>query len=161
MITELSSAGKTVTISPDGPTVMIGERINPTARKKLGEALLAGDVEMVRKEALAQVEAGAQVLDVNVGFPGVDEPRMVKEAVKAVMETVDVPICLDSANPVVMEAALQVYKGKILLSSVTGEAQKMEQILPLVKRYGTAVVALCMDDAGIPGDPQERFEIAR
>jgi 5-methyltetrahydrofolate--homocysteine methyltransferase len=161
MITEISSAGKTVTISPDGPTIMIGERINPTARKKLGEALLAGDVEMVRREALSQVEAGAQILDVNVGFPGVDEPRMVKEAVKAVMETVNVPICLDSANPEVMEAALQVYKGKILLSSVTGEADRMDQILPLVKRYGTAVVALCMDDTGIPSDPQERFEIAR
>lgn len=161
MITELSSASKVVTISPDGPTIMIGERINPTARKKLGEALLAGDVEMVRREAIAQVEAGAQILDVNVGYHGVDEPKMVKEAVKAVMETVDVPICLDSANPAVMEAALEVYKGKILLSSVTGEAHRMEQILPLVKRYGTAVVALCMDDTGIPSDAQERLAIAR
>ncbi len=161
MITTLSSATKTVTISPDGPTIMIGERINPTARKKLGEALLLGDVEMIRREARSQVEAGAQVLDVNVGFPGVDEPRMIKEAVKAVMETVDVPICLDSANPEVMEAALSVYKGKILLSSVTGEAQKMDEILPLVKRYGTAVVALAMDDTGIPSDPRERLAIVR
>ncbi len=161
MITELSSSSKTVAISPDLRTVIIGERINPTARKKLGEALLAGDMELVRKEALSQVQAGAHVLDVNVGYPGVDEPEMVKEAVKAVMETVDVPICLDSANPDVMEAALSVYKGKILLSSVTGEPEKLDAILPLVKRYGTAVVALCMDESGIPNDPQERLEIAR
>ncbi|MHB1158712.1 MAG: dihydropteroate synthase [Chloroflexota bacterium] len=161
MITEISSSSKSVTISPDGPTIMIGERINPTARKKLGEALLAGDLELVRREALAQVEAGAQVLDVNVGFPGVDEPRMVREAVRTVMEVVDVPICLDSASPEVMEAALTVYKGKILLSSVTGEDQKMEQILPLVKRYGTAVVALTMDDTGIPNEAHGRLEIAR
>ena len=87
MITEISSSSKTVTISPDLPTVIIGERINPTARKKLGEALLAGDVEPIRKEAIAQVEAGAHVLDVNVGYPGVDEPKMIKEAVKAVMES--------------------------------------------------------------------------
>ncbi|MCL4369946.1 MAG: dihydropteroate synthase [Chloroflexi bacterium] len=161
MITTISSASKTVTISPEGPTVMIGERINPTARKKLGEALLTGDVEMVRREALSQVQAGAAILDVNVGYPGVDEPRVVKEAVRAVMETVDVPICLDSANPDVMEAALSVYKGKILLSSVTGETSKMDQILPLVKRYGTAVVALLMDETGIPNDAKARLEIAR
>ncbi len=161
MITTLSSATKTVTISPESPTVIIGERINPTARKKLGEALLVGDVEIVRREALSQVQAGAQILDVNVGYPGVDEPRMVKEAVKAVMETVDVPICLDSASPEVMEAALTVYQGKILLSSVTGEDSKMDQILPLVKRHGTAVVALLMDDTGIPNDARVRFEIAR
>ncbi|MGI5835827.1 MAG: dihydropteroate synthase [Chloroflexota bacterium] len=161
MITEISSSSKTVTISPDLPTVIIGERINPTARKKLGEALLAGDVEPIRKEAIAQVEAGAHVLDVNVGYPGVDEPKMIKEAVKAVMESVDVPICLDSANPAVMEAALSVYKGKILLSSVTGEAEKMDAILPLVKKYGTAVVALCMDESGIPNDPEEKLAIAK
>ncbi len=161
MITEISSSSKTVTISPDLPTVIIGERINPTARKKLGEALVLGDMEIVRREALAQVQAGAHVLDVNVGYPGVDEPRIVKEAIKAVMETVDVPICLDTANPAVMEAALSVYKGKILLSSVTGEAEKMDQILPLAKRYGAAVVALCMDEGGIPGDPEERLAIAK
>lgn len=160
MITEISSSSKTVTISPEGPTVIIGERINPTARKKLGEALLVGDMDIVRREALSQVDAGAQLLDVNVGYPGVDEPRMVKEAVKAVMDTVDVPICLDSANPAVMEAALSVYKGKILLSSVTGEPDKMDQILPLVKQYGTAVVALTMDESGIPSDPYERLAIA-
>lgn len=161
MITEVSSSTKRVTISPEGPTIIIGERINPTARKKLGEALLEGDVEIIRREAISQVQAGAHILDVNVGYPGVDEPKMIKEAVKAVMETVDVPICLDSANPEVMEAALSVYKGKMLLSSVTGEEAKMEAILPLVKRHGAAVVALLMDDTGIPNSAEERLEIAR
>src|SRR5450756_2549443 len=121
MITTVSSATRTVEITPDGPTVIIGERINPTGRKKLGEALAAGNMELVRKEALAQVHAGANILDVNVGYPAVDEPRIIVEAVRAVMETVDAPICLDSANPAVMEAALSVYKGKIILSSVTAE----------------------------------------
>lgn len=161
MITTVSSATKTVTISPEGPTVIIGERINPTARKKLGEALLAGDMEMVRREAVSQVQAGAHILDVNVGYPGLDEPKVAREAVRAVMEVVDVPICLDSANPEVMEAALEVYRGKIILSSVTGEASKMERILPLAKRHGAAVVALTMDDEGIPDDPEARLAIAR
>lgn len=161
MITELFSAGKGVTISPDGPTIIIGERINPTARKRLGEALLAGDMEMVRREAMSQVDAGATVLDINVGYPGVDEPRVVQEAVRAVMETVDVPICLDSANPKVMEAALEVYRGKILLSSVTAESRRMEEILPLARQYGAAVVALTMDETGIPNDAKARLAIAR
>ena len=160
MITTVSSATRTVEISPDGPTVIIGERINPTGRKKLGEALAAGNMEMVRKDALAQVQAGASILDVNVGYPGVDEPRMIVEAVKMVMEAVDAPICLDSANPAVMEAALSVYRGKIILSSVTAEPQKMEEILPMVKRFGTAVVAMCMDESGIPNDAEERLGIA-
>lgn len=160
MITTVSSATRTVEITPDGPTVIIGERINPTGRKKLGEALAAGNMELVRKEALAQVQAGANILDVNVGYPAVDEPRIIVEAVRAVMETVDVPICLDSANPAVMEAALSVYKGKIILSSVTAEPQKMGEILPLVKRFGTAVVAMCMDEDGIPNDSRARLAIA-
>ena len=160
MITTVSSATRTVEITPDGPTVIIGERINPTGRKKLGEALAAGNMDMVRKDALAQVQAGAAILDVNVGYPGVDEPRMIVEAVRAVMETVDAPICLDSANPEVMEAALSVYKGKIILSSVTAEPQKMNEILPMVKRFGTAVVAMCMDEDGIPNDPEARLAIA-
>ncbi len=160
MITELFSAGNRVTISPNGPTIVIGERINPTARKRLGEALLVGDVEMVRREAVSQVDAGAAVLDINVGYPGVDEPRMVQEAVRAVMESVDVPICLDSANPKVMEAALEVYKGKILLSSVTAERCRMEEILPLARQYGAAVVALTMDETGIPDDAKARLAIA-
>ena len=161
MITTVSSAAKTVAISPDGPTIIIGERIYPTGRKKLGEALLAGNMEIVRADALAQVAAGAQILDVNVGYPGVDEPLAIVEAVKAVTEAVDVPICLDSANPEVMEAALGIYTGKIILSSVTAEPPKMEAILPLVKRHGAAVVAMCMDEEGIPNDSDARLAIAR
>jgi len=161
VITEISSATRTVAISPEGPTVVIGERINPTGRKKLGESLLAGDLEIVRRDAASQVRAGAHVLDLNVGYPGVDEPAMIKEVVRAVMEVTDVPICLDSADPAVMEAALQVYKGKILLSSVTGEAERMDQILPLARDHGAAVVAMCMDGNGIPMDPMERLAIAR
>lgn len=161
MITTVSSATKTVEITPDGPTVIIGERINPTGRKKLGEALAAGNMEMVRAEAVSQVAAGAHILDVNVGYPGVDEPAAIMEAIKTVMSVVDVPICLDSANPSVMEAGLSVYKGKILLSSVTAEEQKLAEILPLVKRFGTAVVAMCMDQDGIPGEAEARLDIAR
>jgi len=161
LITEISSRTMTVSVSPELPTVIIGERINPTGRKKLGEALLAGDMEMVRREAVAQVQAGAHILDLNVGYPGVDEPVALVEAVKAVMEVVDVPICLDTANPEAMEAALRVYQGKILLSSVTGEAHRLESILPLVKQHGTAVVAMTMDDDGIPTEPEGRLAIAR
>lgn len=161
MITKVSSATRIVEITPDGPTVIIGERINPTGRKKLGEALAAGNFDIVRADALAQVQAGAHILDVNVGYPGVDEPRAIVQAVRTVMEAVDAPICLDSANPAVMEAALGVYGGKILLSSVTAEQDKLEAILPLVKERGTAVVAMCMDEEGIPSSAEARLEIAR
>lgn len=161
MHTVLSSPGRTVTIGADQPFCIIGERINPTGRKKLGEALAAGNMEMVRAEAVSQVAAGAHILDVNVGYPGVDEPAAIMEAIKTVMSVVDVPICLDSANPSVMEAGLSVYKGKILLSSVTAEEQKLAEILPLVKRFGTAVVAMCMDQDGIPGEAEARLDIAR
>lgn len=161
MITKVSSAKQTVEISPDRPTVIIGERINPTGRKKLGEALLAGDFEMVRRDALAQVEAGAHILDVNVGYPGVDEPAMIKQVVRLVTETVDVPICLDSASPLVMEAALSVYQGKLILSSVTAEEDKLTAILPLAREHGSAVVAMCMNEDGIPGSAEARLEIAK
>lgn len=161
MITKVSSAKQTVEISPDRPTVIIGERINPTGRKKLGEALLAGDFEMVRRDALAQVEAGAHILDVNVGYPGVDEPAMIKQVVRLVTETVDVPICLDSASPLVMEAALSVYQGKLILSSVTAEEDKLTAILPLAREHESAVVAMCMNEDGIPGSAEARLEIAK
>jgi 5-methyltetrahydrofolate--homocysteine methyltransferase len=159
--TSISSSNRTVTISPEGPTVIIGERINPTGRKKLGEALIAGDMEMVRQEAISQVQAGAHILDLNVGYPGVDEARVIVDAIKAVTEVVEVPICLDSASPEVMEAALSAYRGRMLLSSVTGEAEKIDQILPLVRRSGSAVVAMVMDEDGIPSSAQARLEIAR
>jgi 5-methyltetrahydrofolate--homocysteine methyltransferase len=160
MITTVSSSGRRVEIRPDGPTVIIGERINPTGRKKLGEALIAGDLEMVRRDAIAQVRAGAHILDVNVGYPGVDEPRMIVEAIRAVMEVVDVPICLDSANPAVMEAGLSAYAGKMILSSVTAEEEKLSAILPLVREHRTAVVAMCMDEDGIPSSAEGRLAIA-
>jgi 5-methyltetrahydrofolate--homocysteine methyltransferase len=161
MITVVSSASRRVEISPDGPTVVIGERINPTGRKRLGEALIAGDLEMVRREALSQVQAGAHILDVNVGYPGVDEPKMIVEAIRAVTEVVDVPICLDSANPAVMAAGLSAYTGKMILSSVTAEEEKLRAILPLVRESGSAVVAMCMNEDGIPSSAEERLAIAR
>lgn len=121
MITGLPSATRAATTSPEGSTVIIGERINPTGRKKLGEALIADDLEMVRRDAIAQVQAGARILDVSSSYPGIDEPAMIVEAVKAVMRLADVPICLDSANPEVVGAALGAYRGEILLSSLTDE----------------------------------------
>lgn len=106
-------------ITPDGPTIIIGERINPTGRRKLGESLIADDIEAVRRDALSQVQASAQILDVNMGYPGVDGPKMIVESIRVVVVTVDVPFCLDSANPAVMAAGLSAYKGKMILSSVT------------------------------------------
>lgn len=161
METRISSATKEVVISPDRPTVLIGERINPAGKKRLQEALKAGDLDLVRQEAVAQVQAGAEVLDVCVGTFGVDEVRLLPEAVKAVMEVVDVPLCIDSANPEALEAALKVYRGKPLINSVTGEEESLRRILPLVKEYGAAVVGLVQDDEGIPKDADRRVAIAK
>jgi 5-methyltetrahydrofolate--homocysteine methyltransferase len=160
MQTRVSSPKKEVIIGDDRPTVLIGERINPSGKKKLAEALRAGDLEIVRKEALAQVQAGADILDVNVGAFGVDEVAMLPKAVRAVMDTVDVPLCLDSSNPDALEAALKVYKGKPLVNSVTGEEHSLKRILPLVKRYGAAIIGLVQDDEGIPKDAERRVLIA-
>jgi 5-methyltetrahydrofolate--homocysteine methyltransferase len=161
MITRVSSRSKTVEISPEGPTILIGERISPSARKGLGEALLAGDYSMVRREAQSQVAAGAQIIDVVVSYHDLDEVTAMREAVKAVMEVTDAPLCVDSADPAVLEAALGAYEGKMLVSSVTGEDARLSRVLPLVKRYGSAVIALTTDDAGIPGGAQARLDIAR
>ncbi len=162
MKTTVSSATKTVIIGDDQPTVIIGERINPTGKKKLAAALLAGDLEMVRQEAIQQVAAGADILDVNVGVAGVDEAALLPEAVKIVMEAVDVPLCIDSANPEALEAALKVYQGKPIVNSVSGEEASLQRILPLVKKYNTVVIGLCMDDDGIAqNDPEKRVAIAR
>ena len=161
MKTRVSSSKKEVIIGDDQPTVLIGERINPTGKKKLAEALKAGDLEIVRKEALAQVQAGADILDVNVGTFGVDEVAMLPKAVRAVMDTVDVPLCLDSSNPDALEAALKVYKGKPVVNSVTGEAHSLERVLPIIKEYGAAVIGLLQDDEGIPKDAERRVRIAR
>jgi 5-methyltetrahydrofolate--homocysteine methyltransferase len=161
MKTIVSSATKTVVISPENPFVVIGERINPTNRKKLAEELRRFDFTRVKSDALAQVEAGATMLDVNAGIPGADEPGMLKGAVLAMMEVTDVPISIDSSTPEALEAALPAYKGKALVNSVTGEDEVLERLLPLVKKYGAAVIGIANDDTGISNDPEERFKIAR
>jgi 5-methyltetrahydrofolate--homocysteine methyltransferase len=161
MLTKLSSATREVIIGDEGPTVLIGERINPTGKKKMAAALQEGDMEVVRREAIAQVEAGADMLDVNVGVAGLDQAVMMPKAVQTVMEAVEVPLCLDSNNPAALAAGLKVYKGKALINSVTGEERSLGAILPLVKEYGTAVIALTMDDEGIPTDVEKRVAIAR
>ncbi|MDY7078955.1 MAG: dihydropteroate synthase [Chloroflexota bacterium] len=166
METILKGTRKTVTISPEKPTVLIGERINPTGKKRLAAALAEGDLEVVRREAEAQVEAGADVLDVNVGAAGVDEVDLLPKAVRLVMETVNVPICIDSANTEALRAALTVHKelapeGKPLINSVNGEEARLEKVLPLVSEYNTAVIGLAMDDEGIPPTAERRLAVAR
>jgi len=160
METKVSSPSKEVIIGNNRSTVLIGERINPTGKKKLAEALKAGNLEIVRQEALAQVQAGADILDVNVGTFGVDEVALLPKAVQMVMDTVDVPLCLDSSNPDALEAALKVYKGKPLVNSVTGEDHSLKRVLPLIKKYGAAVIGLVQDDEGIPKDTERRIRIA-
>lgn len=165
MDTILVGTGKKVVIGDDRPTVLIGERINPTGKKKLSAALGEGDLSVVHKEALAQVEAGADVLDVNVGAAGVDEVDLLPKAVKLVMETVNVPLCIDTANIEAMAAALAVHKelapeGKPLINSINGEEERLQSVLPLVAEYGAAVIGLCMDDDGIPDEPERRLAVA-
>lgn len=161
MNTVLSSKTKSIVISPDNPFVIIGERINPTGRKKLAGELAAGDFSRVRSDALAQVDAGAQALDVNSGVPGADEPAIMRQAVQTVMEVVDVPQCFDSPNPAALEAALSVYSGKALINSTTGEESALERILPLARKYGAAVICLCNDERGPSQDPLVRLEVAK
>jgi 5-methyltetrahydrofolate--homocysteine methyltransferase len=160
METRVSSSTKEVVIGGEGPTVLIGERINPAGKKKLAEALKAGDLEMVCKEAQAQAQAGADVLDVSVGTFGVNEIALLPRAVQEVMATVDIPLCLDSASPEALEAALKFYRGKALINSVTGEERSLANVLPLVKEYGAAVVGLVQDEKGIPKDTERRVAVA-
>jgi 5-methyltetrahydrofolate--homocysteine methyltransferase len=161
METRVSSPSKEVIIGDNQPTVLIGERINPTGKKKLAEALKAGDLEIVRKEALAQVQAGADIIDVNVGVFGIDEAALLPKTVQTVMETVDTPLCIDSSNPDALEAALKVYKGKPLVNSVSGEEHSLKRVLPLIKKHGAAVIGLVQDDDGIPKDAEGRVRVAR
>lgn len=158
--TILSSATKKVHISRHGPTVLIGERINPSGRKRLAAALLAGDMRIVESEVRAQVAAGADVIDINVGAAGVDEVRCLPLAVQTAMAAADIPLSIDTTNPAALQAALAVYPGKALVNSVNGEASSLERILPLVKEYGAAVIGLTMDGEGIPKDPLQRLKIA-
>jgi len=160
METKVSSATKEITIGTQLRTVLIGERINPSGRKKLTESLLAGNLDVVRNEALTQVNAKADIIDVNVGITGIDEIDLLPRAVQAVMEAVDVPLCLDSENPQALEAALKVYKGKPIVNSVKGEKQSLETILPLIKEYGAAVIGLTIDDDGLPRNTDKRVTIA-
>ncbi len=160
METKVSSASKEVIISIDRPTVLIGERINPTGRKKLTGALKAGDLDIVKKDAVAQAKAGADIIDVNVNAPGVDDIVLLPKAIEAVMKAVDAPVCIDSPNPDALEAALKVYKGKPLVNSVSGETHSLKRVLPLIKEYGAAVVGLVQDDDGIPKNADRRVAIA-
>jgi 5-methyltetrahydrofolate--homocysteine methyltransferase len=161
METKITSATREVIIGGDRPTVLIGERINPSGKKKLGESLKEGRLDIVRKEAKSQTEAGADILDVNVNVFGIDEPALLPKAVKAVMESSDLPLCLDSAVPEALEAAIKVYKGKPLINSVTGEEHSLAKILPIVKKHGTAVVGLVQDEEGIPKTPEKRLAVAK
>jgi 5-methyltetrahydrofolate--homocysteine methyltransferase len=161
METRLSSATKEVIIADNRPTVLIGERINPTGKKRMSEALRAGNLEIIGEEALAQVQAGADIIDINVATSGVDEVSLLPRAVQLVMATVEVPLCLDSPNPEALEAGLKVYRGKPLLNSVTGEEHSLKKVLPLAKEYGAAVIGLVQDEAGIPKDARQRLAIAR
>ena len=159
--TVLSSATREVVIGFDRPFVMIGERINPTGRRKLAEELAAGDFSTVVADALAQVEAGAQMLDVNAGIPLADEPAILAQVVELVQSITEVPLCIDSSIVEALEAGLAAYRGKALVNSVTGEEAQLQRVLPLVARHGAAVVAISNDETGISEDPDVRFEVAR
>ena len=158
--TKITNGAKEVIIGDGRPTVIIGERINPSGRKKLQEALKIGDMGMIQTDAISQVQNGADILDVNVGMFGVDEPALLLEAVKLVMETVDVPLCIDSANPQALAKGLSIYKGKPLVNSVSGEEHSLSNVLPLVKEHKAAVVALLQDDQGVPNSTERRLAIA-
>ena len=159
--TIISSARREVIIGFDRPFVIIGERINPTGRKILAAEMLAGDYSRVESDARAQIEAGAHMLDVNAGIPLADEPAILAKAIQLVQSITDVPLSIDSSIVAALEAGLAVYKGKALVNSVTGEEERLEQVLPLVKKYGAAVVAISNDETGISEDPDVRFAVAK
>jgi 5-methyltetrahydrofolate--homocysteine methyltransferase len=160
MQTVLRSATTEVEISTDGAFKMIGEKINPTGRKKLAEALQQRNTDYVRELALRQVEFGADVLDVNIGVPGMDGVALIPDVITIIGETVNTPLCIDSLNPKVIEAALKSTVGKALVNSTNGEEKNLEAVLPLVREYGAAVIGLTMDDNGIPASPESRLKIA-
>jgi 5-methyltetrahydrofolate--homocysteine methyltransferase len=160
MQTIVRGESKEITIDIERPFVIIGESINPTGHKKLREALQEENYEYVRDLAVRQVESGADILDVNVGVPGLDEVILLPKVIEIVSAVVDVPICIDSANPEALAAGLAATPGKPLVNSVNGEEAMLESVLPLVKEYGAAVIGLTMDDDGIPSDPETRLAIA-
>jgi len=161
MHTIVSSANQTLTIGSDQPFCIIGERINPTGRKAFQEQLRAGDLSAVEKDVADQVAGGAMMLDVNMGAPLVDEAALLADAVRLVQRLTDMPLCIDSSVVEALEAGLAAYEGKALVNSVTAEDERMELILPLVKKYGAAVIALPNDDKEIPEDPKRRFELTQ
>jgi 5-methyltetrahydrofolate--homocysteine methyltransferase len=160
-VTRLEGRGGEVLIGDEHPFAIVGERINPTGRAKLTEEIVAGDMTTVQADAVAQVAAGARVLDLNAGVPGFDEPAMLSAVVKAVHEVVDVPMCIDSSTPEALEAAVPLAEGKVLINSVTAEAHSLERLLPLVKKLGAAVIGMANDEEGISMDPQTRLAAAR
>ena len=159
--TVVGSATKTVVIGDDRPFVIIGERINPTGRKKLAAEMAAGDFSTVIADVASQVEAGAHMLDVNAGIPLADEPAILAKTIQLVQGLTDLPLSIDSSIVEALEAGLAVYQGKALVNSVTGEEERLERVLPLVKKYGAAVVAISNDETGISMDPDVRFKVAK
>ncbi len=159
--TIISSATKEVVIGFDRPFVIIGERINPTGRKILSKEMAEGNYKRVEKDTLAQIAAGAQMLDVNAGIPLADEPAILAECVQLVQSLTDAPLSIDSSIVEALESGLKVYQGKALVNSVTGEEERLEVVLPLVKKYGAAVVAISNDETGISQDPDVRYEVAK
>ena len=159
--TTISSATRDVVIGDDRPFVVIGERINPTGRKLLAEEMRGGDFSRVERDVLAQVEAGAHMLDVNAGIPLADEPAILAQTIRLVQSLTDLPLSIDSSIVEALEAGLAAYQGKALVNSVTGEEERLERVLPLVKKYGAAVVAISNDETGISEDPDVRFAVAK
>lgn len=160
MQTVLRGPSSEIIISPETSIVMIGERINPTGRKAFSAELQAGDLSRIPRDAQAQADAGATVLDVNVGAVSVDETALLPQAVRLVQDTVDLPVCIDSADPAALEAGLKAARGRSLVNSVNGETAKLKAVLPIVAEYDAAVIALCMDDDGIPTTPEGRLRVA-
>ena len=160
-ITSITSATKEIKIGFDQPFVIIGERINPTGRKLLAEEMKADDFSRVEADAIAQVDAGAHMLDVNAGIPLADEPALLAKAIQVVQAVTDVPLSIDSSIVAALEAGLAVYQGKALVNSVTGEEDRLESLLPLVAKYNCAVVAISNDETGISEDPDVRFQVAK
>ena len=159
--TIISSKTKEIIIGPDQPFVIIGERINPTNRKLLAEEMKAGNLERVQQDAMSQINAGAQILDVNAGVPLADEPKILADSIKLIQSISDVPLCIDSSIVEALKCGLEAYQGKALLNSVTGEEERLETVLPLVKQFGCAVIGISNDDSGISEDINVRFEVAK
>src|SRR6056300_542763 len=159
--TIISSATKEIIIGFEAPFCVIGERINPTGRKLLAEEMAHGDYSRVQSDAVAQIDAGATMLDVNAGIPLADEPKILADSIKLIQSFTDIPLSIDSSIVEALEAGLSVYQGKPLVNSVTGEEERLEAVLPLVKKYGAAVVAISNDETGISEDPNERYKVAK